>query len=296
MTLPVSGPISMNQVNVELGLAGTTNISLNQSNVRSLFGKPSGTISLSDGRGKTSTIYLTIASNTTRYNIFLSAGSPSVPTNVQVTVNSGVIVGSVTGGTDYAMYTGAGWAAGSTITIINNGYIQGIGGNGGSSGYGAVAPGAGGAGGDAILLSWPVNIGNNGYIYGGGGGGGAGFNITFTGYGGGGGGGGRSAIDSSSGGTGGYGGAINYPGSAGAPGGIWAAGAGGLGGAPDGSHKGGAGGDVGMPGMPGFTTAVNGSAQTGAAGGAAGKAINLNGYYVGWLYGNNSTQVKGAVS
>jgi len=52
MALPSSGQISMNQVNVELGLGGTTQISLNQSTVRTLFARASGQISMSDGWGK----------------------------------------------------------------------------------------------------------------------------------------------------------------------------------------------------------------------------------------------------
>jgi len=52
MTLPVSGAISMSQVNTELNLAATTPISLNQASVRTLFNKPSGIISMSDGHGK----------------------------------------------------------------------------------------------------------------------------------------------------------------------------------------------------------------------------------------------------
>lgn len=52
MALPASGSISMNQVNVELGAAGTTQRSLNDAAVRTLFGKASGQISMSDGWGK----------------------------------------------------------------------------------------------------------------------------------------------------------------------------------------------------------------------------------------------------
>jgi len=44
----------MSQVNTELGKSATATISLNDSAVRSLFGKASGTISLSDGYGKSS--------------------------------------------------------------------------------------------------------------------------------------------------------------------------------------------------------------------------------------------------
>lgn len=51
MTLP-TGQISMSQVNTELGIASTTLISLNQANVRTLAGVPSGQISMSNLQGK----------------------------------------------------------------------------------------------------------------------------------------------------------------------------------------------------------------------------------------------------
>jgi hypothetical protein len=57
MTLPVSGPISFNDINVELGVAGTTNANINQASYRALAGVPSGTISLSDFYGKSSVAY-----------------------------------------------------------------------------------------------------------------------------------------------------------------------------------------------------------------------------------------------
>lgn len=52
MTLPSSGTISMNNVNVELDRSGTTTISLNDADVRALAGVPSGQISLSNLYGK----------------------------------------------------------------------------------------------------------------------------------------------------------------------------------------------------------------------------------------------------
>lgn len=53
MALPASGnPISMSQVNVELGFASTTQISMNDAVVRTLFGVASGAISMSNGHGK----------------------------------------------------------------------------------------------------------------------------------------------------------------------------------------------------------------------------------------------------
>lgn len=59
MTLPASGPISMSQVATELGVTAS-GINLNQTNVRTLAGRPSGTISMSDLLGKSSVIKFTM--------------------------------------------------------------------------------------------------------------------------------------------------------------------------------------------------------------------------------------------
>ena len=52
MALTSSGQISLNDVNVELGLSGTAQISLNDSAVRGLFEISSGEIEMADGYGK----------------------------------------------------------------------------------------------------------------------------------------------------------------------------------------------------------------------------------------------------
>lgn len=54
MALQSSGQISMGNINTELGVASTTSISLNQTNVRTLLGRTvnASTISMSDGYGK----------------------------------------------------------------------------------------------------------------------------------------------------------------------------------------------------------------------------------------------------
>jgi hypothetical protein len=52
MALPASGAISLNDVNVELGLSATAPISLNDASVRTLFGVASGAIDMNDGYGK----------------------------------------------------------------------------------------------------------------------------------------------------------------------------------------------------------------------------------------------------
>lgn len=55
MSLP-TGTISMSNVNVELKRPATQTISLNDGQVRQLAGRPSGTISMSDLRGKSFTV------------------------------------------------------------------------------------------------------------------------------------------------------------------------------------------------------------------------------------------------
>lgn len=56
MALP-AGTISMSQVNTELGLSATAQISLNQAAVRTLAGVASGTISMNDLRGKSAVTF-----------------------------------------------------------------------------------------------------------------------------------------------------------------------------------------------------------------------------------------------
>lgn len=56
--LPETGSISMSQVNVELKKGETTVITLNDTDVRKLAGKPSGTISMGDLRGKKASEYV----------------------------------------------------------------------------------------------------------------------------------------------------------------------------------------------------------------------------------------------
>lgn len=56
--LPETGSISMSQVNVELKKGETTVITLNDTDVRKLAGKPSGIISMGDLRGKKASEYV----------------------------------------------------------------------------------------------------------------------------------------------------------------------------------------------------------------------------------------------
>ena len=61
MTLPASGTISLSMVNTELNLSATAPISLNDAAVRTLFGVPSGAISMSNGHGKSNAVMLYVA-------------------------------------------------------------------------------------------------------------------------------------------------------------------------------------------------------------------------------------------
>ena len=116
-----------------------------------------------------------------------------------ITVNAGVYVWTDT--TSTAAFVTGSMPAGSTVNIVNNGFIMGKGGNAGSNG------------GPAIDLSANANITNNSYIAGGGGGGAS---ITTGNTAGGGGGAGGGAGGSSSAQAGGAGGAIGQSGANGA--------------------------------------------------------------------------------
>lgn len=294
MALPASGAISLNQVNVELGNAGTASINMNSAAVRGLFGVASGAISMSDGYGKSNEFSFSITSNQTNANLRTLAVNAGWDQSIAVvaTINSGVRMTSNTVGTPGLTINGA-WPGG--IELVNNGTIVGRGGNGGNGGNGGTANNstydstngsAGSAGGLALTISVAASIRNNGTIAGGGGGGGGGggyaINVgsskdeNWTKYGGGGGGGGQSSSTNSSGGAGGP---SNYlSGSAGGTGTFSAAGAfgaGGTGGTTFGqSNIGGAGGGWGSAGGPGSRYFTGTNAKLGGAGGAAGAATS----------------------
>lgn len=122
------------------------------------------------------TANITLSANTANYvlNTAKVAGYVAGVTNVTLTINSGVIISSASTGTA-AFIVDNSWAAGDTITVINNGTILGRGGNGGGGGAGSSAAGSGTSGGLGLLIQKATSINNgSGRIAGGGGGGGGG--------------------------------------------------------------------------------------------------------------------------
>jgi hypothetical protein len=180
-----SGQISLNDVNVELGFAGTTLISMNDADVRTLAGVGgSGTmISMQDLQNKSNIVVsnLTIASPTANYTLNTAKvpGYSAGKTQVTLTINSGVFITSDSTGS-YALTVDTSWNASDTVTIVNNGVIIGRGGNGGNGAGGTGPANAGSAAGPALLVQRAITMDNLNRISGGGGGGGAGRGYDFT--------------------------------------------------------------------------------------------------------------------
>lgn len=312
MALPASGAISLNNVNVELGLTATASIGLNSSAVRGLFGVASGSISMSNGYGKSNEFPFTISTNQTNANLATLATNAGWDgsSKVVATINSGVYISSNATGTA-AMTISNSFPGG--VSLINNGFIVGRGGNAGGGcgiymrivGLYAYYPtatggGAGAAGGLALSVSTATSVTNNGTIAGGGGGGGGGragqVNQGDSGYvfcsGGGGGGGRTSNGGNASGGGGGScsGATRNFPGSAGGTGTISSqggAGAGGTGlggnGQPSTAAPGGAGGGWGAAGSTGSTYLFSLQNVGGPFAGGAGGAATSGGANITWV-------------
>lgn len=242
-----------------------------------------------------------ISASTINANLHTIAGSPSCTGGTWTfTINSGVVLGSNTTSVA-ALQTGT-FPSGSSVTLINNGKIYGMGGAGGrgadSINVGGAQPGGNGQpGGPAISLGTSISINNtNGQIFGGGGGGNGGGSAYYDDgesywgpYSGGQGGGGQGYGTSLGGAPGTPTGLGNYsPGATGSQ-----AGQGLAENSPN--QLGGDGGAWGSPGVFGSKTsrAYNYLHTADGAVGAAGPAVDRNGNTLTWLGGNNSANVKG---
>jgi hypothetical protein len=199
---------------------------------------------------------ITIDSDTFNFNLrtvhdslYAPIGEDAGDITITVISNSGVKVGS--GSLSVQAFVVGDWDDPDVpITIINNGRIQGRGGNGGTS-ITSVGQATGGNGGTAIYTRKSITIENNGEIYGGGGGGGG-------------------SWDSSDFGIGvGAGGAGYQPGANGSPAATTETGGIGYHSGTGGDGRGGDGGGFGEAGDPG-----TGGATFNAPGGAAGKAVD----------------------
>jgi hypothetical protein len=280
MTLPASGPLSIQQINAEFGRGNDLNSYRGTTWYTDAGGSgtfPTGAISIGDFFGKRAnspSFSFTISSHIDQANLrtlAVNAGwNQSSP--VTATLASGYYLYSSNVGAAALTIDGS-WPGG--VTFVNNGYVMGMGGTGGGHGYQS-APTATTyvnsgqtVGGPAIILGVSCTIQNNSYIAGGGGGGGScvsGFG-TGAGYGGGGG---------AGGGSGGTSFLLNN----GAYTWYYGGGGGGLGGsgAGSGSQGGGGGGRI-LPGSNITQTASNAyggySTSTGGGGGNPGSATTV---------------------
>jgi len=314
--LPTSGPLSLQQIATEFKASNPVSLSqlyagggLVPAGTSGTYGPvpTSGTISLWNFYGTSNRVRINyvISSNTENaaVNISTLPGYLTGISDITITVDPGVYVWSNSVGS-YALAVSGG-TTGDTVTLVNQGFIMGRGGNGAGSGNGQ-------SGGPAINMdvgtgSFTLDQTYSTAYIGGGGGGGAG-NGGGGGAGGGSGGGGSAggAIGNSgsSGGGGGGGGRI-FPGSStgGPNNGGSAGGAGssscGYGGGPDQGGGRNCVGDFAASGGGGWgaggSGTTYGSTVGGGAGGAGGKAINLNSNSITYASGVNA-RIYGTIS
>jgi hypothetical protein len=279
------------------------------------FGRHTATLNAPGGG---SLVALEFTTNEMCVDAYARAGSPAGPVTLTVRIPAGVLIYSLVTGTPALDFEG--FASGSIINLINEGHIQGAGGEGGDGGVSATMSGAdplrirgrpGEDAGDAIRgpsTACDVNITNaNGFIWGGGGGGGGGGGTADNGDGdwsaGGGGGGGAGGGRRGQGGSMGSSTATSATvriGESGESGSIGPNGTFGTGGLGDEVNAatggpGGDGGDWGSSGAAGTSPTTGAQDSPGGPGGAAGKAYNQNGGSpVNFVSGNSSPHVEGA--
>lgn len=179
----------MTQVNTELGLSATANISLNQAGVRSLFGKPSGVISLSDGYGKANAFTFSVVSSVSNANLrsLAIAAGWNQTSRLICNFQSGVSANGNNG--NFALTVSGSFPNG--VTLNNYGVLYGSGGQGGSGGYSMLdgngnlisnsSGNSGTQGSHGLAVTTALTLNNYGTISAGGGGGGGGGGHTFIG-------------------------------------------------------------------------------------------------------------------
>jgi len=216
MTLNSSGAISLagatagQSIAVELGLGTTTQISLNDTAVRTLAGVPSGAITMPTnfyGKSNRAVISYTFTSSTANASLNVAgiSGYRAGVSDITVTVNSGIYLYATTNTSTYGLNLSGG-TTGDTVILVNNGYIAGKGGTGGD-GNSSVG-GNGGSGSASSITGASVTYagGGGGGSFGSGGSGGSGGGGSNGGAGtaylGGGGGGGNSGGAGGNGGSG----------------------------------------------------------------------------------------------
>jgi len=270
MAIPGPGPaISMSTLNTEFG--GGFALSSYYRGGSFVPNSPqnnaiptSGTISLGNFFSSSNRMVYGITASGNNFDVFANRGASYQAGKTDLTVTVPGTVGSANTGS-YALLVPNGFSPTDTVTLVNNGLIQGAGGAGGAGGNAAptspapvVGGSPGGVGGSAVYVNRPVTIFNNNTIAGGGGGGGGGSIGVTPGParpGGGGGGGGAGTV-------GGTGGALGQ--GYNTKGGITPA-TNGVAGSNGTSPAGGAGGGI-------SNTVPNGGAKPGGAGGGRGAA------------------------
>jgi hypothetical protein len=144
----------MSQVNVELGRPSTQGISLNDATVRSLAGRPSGTISMNDLRGKS------YAPSSVEYLVVAGGGGGGCRSG-----GGGGAGGyrsstlAVSAGVNYSISVGGGGSGGPNVNTRGS--------NGGNSTFASITATGGGGGGSESPIN-NVTYGNNGGSGGGG--------------------------------------------------------------------------------------------------------------------------------
>lgn len=141
MTTP-SGTISLSDVNIELGLAATTIISMNQSNVRSLAGVPSGQISMSNLQNKSNTLVggIRVETGKTGWQAYSTANGSSLNT-LGAVLGTSIPTSAASDGTNiivnyqrtrneiaYSTNSGVSWTASTLPTSSSTWYMLASGG------------------------------------------------------------------------------------------------------------------------------------------------------------------------